>query len=55
MEEPADWVNSMVVAEKPLKPKTIKRLHYVIPTTEEILSNMGGAKKFTKLVASNAY
>ena len=56
----------MVVAKKPsgnlricIDPRklnqTIKRLHYVIPTTEEILSNMEGAKKFTKLVANNTY
>lgn len=66
IEEPADQVNSMVVAKKPsgnlricIDPRklnqTIKRLHYVIPTTEEILSNMEEAKKFTKLVANNAY
>ena len=66
IEEPTDWVNSMVVVEKPnsslricIDPrnlnKAIKRRHYTIPTTEEILSKMGGSKRFTKLDASNAY
>ena len=49
--EPTDWVNSMVVVEKPngnlricLDPKhlnkAIKRPHYAIPTTEEILTKI---------------
>ena len=32
-----------------------KQPHYAIPTTEEILLKMGGAKRLTKLDASNAY
>ena len=49
--EPTDWVNSMFVVEKPngnlricLDPKhlnkAIKRPHYAIPTTEEILTKI---------------
>ena len=64
IEEPIDWVDSMVVAEKPNGKlriyidlrnlnKAIKRPHYAIPTTEEILSKMEGATQFTKLDAKN--
>ena len=35
--------------------QVIKRPYYVIPTTQEILSKMGGAKIFIKLDASNTY
>ena len=66
IEEPTDWVNSIVVVGKPngnlricigLKNliKAIKRPHYVIPKTEEIISKMWGAERFTKLDGSNAY
>ena len=62
----ADWVSSLVVVEKPsgalricLDPKNlnraIKRHHYSLPTTEDLISKMAGAKYFTKLDASNAY
>ena len=64
--EPTDWVNSQVVVEKPngkhrtcLDPndlnKAIKRHHFHLPTTEEILAFMSNAKFVTKLDASNAY
>ena len=64
--EPTDWVNNLVLVEKPdgslricIDPKelnkAIKRPHYVHPTAEDILSQMSGAKYFTKLDASNAY
>ena len=64
--EPTDWVSSLVVAYKPngslricLDPhnlnKAIKRHHHKLPTAEEILSQMSGAKYFTKLDASNAF
>ena len=64
--EPTDWVNSLVVVEKPngslricLDPRdlnqAIKHQHYKLPTTEDILSQMAGANFFTKLDASNAY
>ena len=64
--EPTDRVNSLVVVEKPngklricLDPKdlnkAIKRHHFHLPTTEEILASMSNAKFFTKLDAPNAY
>ena len=64
--EPTDWVNSLVVVEKPngklricLDPKdlnkAIKRHHFHLPTTDEVLASMINAKFFTKLDASNAY
>ena len=63
--EPSEWVNSMVIVEKPggnlricLDPKdlntAIKRQHLQLPTTEEILDKMAGSKYYTKLDASNA-
>ena len=66
IEEPTDWVSSLVIAEKPngqlricLDPwclnQAIKHPHFVIPTAEEILAQMSNAKFFTKLDASNAY
>ena len=64
--EPTDSVNNLVLAEKPngspricTDPKelnkAIKRPCYAHPTAEDILSQMSGAKYFTKLDASNAY
>ena len=64
--EPTDWVNSLVVVQKPngqirvcLNPKdlnkAIKRHHYQLPTAEDILSRMSGAKFFCKLDASSGY
>ena len=64
--EPTDWVNSLVVVEKPngslriwLDPKDlnqeIKHQHNKLPTTEDILSHVTGVQFFTKLDASNAY
>ena len=64
--EPTDWVNNLVIVEKPdgslricIDPKELnkanKRPHYVHPTAEDILSQMSSAKYFTKLDASNAY
>ena len=52
-----NWVNSMVVVEKPngnlcifLDPKhlnkAIKHPHYVMPTTEEILTKISTGKLF---------
>ncbi len=63
---PTEWVSSLVVVSKPngklricLDPrdlnKAIKREHYRMMTTEDVLSNMAGANFFTKLDASNAY
>ena len=66
VQEPTDWVNSLVVVDKcngklrvcldprPLN-KAIKREHFQLPTTEEILSQMSGARYFSKLDASQGY
>ena len=64
--EPTEWVNSMVLVEKPsgglricLDPrdlnKSIKREYYQLPTFEEITSRLSGAKLFTKLDAKKGY
>ena len=64
--EPTEWVNSLVTVEKPngklrvcLDPwdlnKAIKRQHYILPTDEELFSEMTGARYFVKLDASNGY
>ena len=64
--EPTDWVNSLVIAEKPngklrlcLDPKdlneAIKRPHYSTKTLEEALAEMPNAKFFSKLDAQSGY
>ncbi|KAI8519529.1 hypothetical protein Bbelb_027860 [Branchiostoma belcheri] len=64
--QPTDWVNSIVVKEKPngklricLDPKdlnnALKRDHYPTPTLEEITPHLSGARVFSKLDASNGY
>ncbi len=66
IDEPTDWVSSLVIVEKPngqirlcLDPrdlnKAIKRHHHPMPTVDEILSKLGGAKVFSKLDASSGY
>ena len=66
IEEPTDWVSSLVVVEKPngqicvcLDPKdlnrAIKRQHHPMPTKDEILSKLSGAAVFSKLDASSGY
>uniref|UniRef100_A0AAX7UDZ7 ribonuclease H n=1 Tax=Astatotilapia calliptera TaxID=8154 RepID=A0AAX7UDZ7_ASTCA len=66
VEEPTEWVNSMVCIKKPtgalrvcMDPKdlnaNIQREHYQIPTREEITSEMAGAKFFSKLDASQGF
>ena len=66
VDDPSEWVSSMVVAEKPnnkiqvcLDPKDLNkavlREHFNIPTPEEIFAKMQGAKCFTKLDASSRY
>ncbi|KAL1264137.1 hypothetical protein QQF64_004492 [Cirrhinus molitorella] len=66
VEQPTEWVNSMVCVKKPngdlrvcMDPKdlnaNIQREHYQIPTREEIISEMGGTKFFTKLDASQGF
>ena len=64
--EPTEWVNSLVVVQKPngklricLDPKdlnkAIKRHYHHIPTAEDILFRMAGATVFSKLDASSGY
>ena len=64
--EPTDWVSSLVVVEKPngklricLDPRdlnaAIKRPHYRMPTLEDALSKMSGAKYVSKLDAQSGY
>ena len=61
--EPTEWVNSMVVVEKAsgglricLDPgdlnKAIKKEYYQLPTFKEIASRLSGAKLFMKLNAN---
>ncbi|KAK7113619.1 hypothetical protein V1264_012874 [Littorina saxatilis] len=63
---PTDWVNSLVVVEKTngklricLDPRdlnaAIRQPHYPMPTLEDTLSTMAGAKYFTKLDAKCGY
>lgn len=64
--QPTDWVNSMVIVKKHdgtlricLDPRdlnrAIKRQHYKMPTREEIMAKFSGAKFFSKLDASNGF
>lgn len=64
--DPTDWVNSLVVVEKPngkirvcLDPKdlneAVKRPHYNMPTLEDALAKISGAKYFSKLDAKSGY
>lgn len=63
--EPTEWVNSMVTVIKPGKiricidPKdlnrAIKREHFPIKTVDEVVSNMTGAKVFSKLDATSGF
>ena len=64
--QPTDWVNSLVIREKPngdlricLDPtdlnKAMKRPHYPTPTVEEIAPKFAGAKIFSKLDAKDGY
>ncbi|CAB3223790.1 unnamed protein product [Arctia plantaginis] len=66
VEGPTDWVNSITIVKKQngdlricLDPKelnlAIKREHFRLPTLEEILSNLSGAKYFSTLDASNGF
>lgn len=66
VQEPTDWVNSMVITKKKndelrmcMDPKdlneNIKREYYQIPTREEIISEMAGTNYFTKLDASQGF
>ena len=66
IENPIDWVNGLVIVEKPngklricLDPRplnnAIKREQLHLPTAEEIFSQMSGACFFSKLDASSGY
>ena len=67
VDEPTDWVNSLVVVEKPktgalrvcLDPKAlnkaVKRQHYPIPTFDDVTSKVHGAKYFSILDAKSGY
>ena len=65
VETPTDWVNSMVVVQRPgkmricLDPnnlnKCVMREHTHLPTAEEILSKITGARVFTKIDAKDGY
>ncbi|CAC5395221.1 unnamed protein product [Mytilus coruscus] len=67
VDEPTDWVNSLVVVEKPktgklricLDPrnlnKAIKREHFALPTIEAITTRLTGAKYLSKLDCNNGY
>ena len=64
---PTHWVNSVVIVEKPGTGKlricldtkhfnyAIKREHYQLPTVEEIVARVSGAKVFSKLDARRGY
>ena len=65
-DQPTDWVNSLVITEKkngqirlcidPKDPnKAIKREHFQLPTKEEILSKLTGAKFFFKMDATAGF
>lgn len=67
VDEPTEWVNVLVVIEKPksqklricLDPrplnKAIQREHFQLPTIEDITSRLTGAKVFSKLDANHGY
>ena len=66
VKEPTDWVSSIVVVEKKngklricIDPKdlneNLKRAHYPLPTFEEILPELGGARVFSTFDARNGY
>lgn len=64
--EPTEWVSSIVVNKKsngkmrlcldpqPLN-KALKRCHYPIPTTEEVLPDLHDANVFSKVDCKNGY
>ena len=64
--EPTEWVNSLVVVEKPNKKvrlcldprdlnKSILREHYPMKTVEEVAAKVNNAKVYSVLDASNGY
>ena len=63
---PTDWVNSLVIVEKPDKTlricldprelnRSIRREHFHIPTLEDIQAKLSGSKFFTTLDCSAGY
>lgn len=63
---PTDWVNNLQIVEKPngklricLDPKPlnkcIKREHFLIPTSEDLVSRLSGQNVFTVLDCSNGF
>ena len=66
VEEPTEWVSSIVIVEKPngsiricLDPKNlneaVKREHFPMQNADEIIADMAGAQYFSKLDASSGY
>ena len=67
VDEPTNWVNSLVIVKKPksdklrvcLDPrnlnKAIKREYFQLPTIEDITTRMSGAKYFSKYDANQGY
>lgn len=66
VEEPTDWVNSLVIVEKKngdlrlcIDPRDlnrwIKREHFKLPTKTDITRAMAGARFFSKLGASSGF
>ena len=67
VDQPTDWVNSFVIAEKSktgkfricLDPrdsnKAIKREHFQLPSIDDITTRLSGATVFSKLDANNGY
>ena len=66
VDQPTEWVNSIVIVEKPdgnlricLDPKdlnrAVKREHFQLPTSTEITSKLTGAKVFSKLDAKDGF
>lgn len=61
--EPTDWVNALVVVEKPRTGalricldlrdlnKAIRRPHYPLPTLDDVISRLSGARYFSVLDA----
>jgi len=67
IDEPTEWVNSLVVVEKPKSKKlhvyldprplntAIRREHFQLPTLEDITTRLTSACVFSKLDANNEY
>ena len=65
-DEPTDWVSSLVTVEKKngslrvcLNPRdlnlVIKREHFMIPTAQDVISQLGGKTVFTVLDQKGSY